>query len=88
MYSMTVENTNDHNHDHVRNFLGCVKDRSNPISDIEIGHRSTTTCLLANISFLTGQKLEWDGEREQVSNHSEANAMLEREYRPPWELTV
>jgi predicted dehydrogenase len=86
MSEMKVEDSNDSNHDHVKNFLDCVKDRKNPISDIEVGHYSTTTCLLANISYLTGRKLIWDAKKEQITGDKEANEMLTRKYRSPWKL--
>lgn len=86
MYSMSAENYNDHNHDHVGDFLRCLKSREEPISDIEVGHRSTTTCVLANISYLTGRKIRWDGAAERILDDPEAAAMLDREYRDPWKL--
>src|SRR5579875_136471 len=45
--SMKMERVNDAHFDHCRNFCDCVKSRRRPISDIEIGHRSTSVCLLA-----------------------------------------
>jgi predicted dehydrogenase len=88
MYAMRVERTNDSNHDHVRDFLDCIKTRQKPISDIEVGHHSTAPCLLANISYLLGRSLEWDAEAEVVVGDDEANGMLDRAYRSPWKLTV
>ena len=71
---------------HVRNFLDCVKSRATPVADIETGHRSTATCLLGNIALRTGEKLAWDGQAERFTNSSRANALLARQYRPPWRL--
>jgi len=71
---------------HVRNFVDCVKSRQRPTADVEIGHRSTTMSLLANISLATRQRLEWDAEKERITNSKEANEMLHYEYRPPWKL--
>jgi predicted dehydrogenase len=72
---------------HVRNYIDCVKSREKPAGDIEIGHRSTTTCLLGNIALRTGEKLQWDATTEKFTNGSAAaNAMLTREYRSPWTL--
>lgn len=71
---------------HIRNFLDCVKSRELPAGDIEIGHRSTAACLLGNIALRAGQKILWDAEAERITNNSEANAMLSRAYRPPWNL--
>jgi len=72
---------------HVRNFLDCMKSREKPAGDIEIGHRSTATCLLGNIALRTGEKLKWDAAAERFTNSEKANAMLRREYRQPWRLT-
>ncbi len=69
---------------HTRNFLDCVKSRKHPTADVEIGHRSTTFCLLANISLATRSRLEWDAEREVVVGNDEANKLLDYEYREPW----
>jgi len=71
---------------HVRNFLDCVKSRDLPAGDIEIGHRSTATCLLGNIALRTGRKLLWDAAAEKFTNVPEANTWLTRRYRAPWVL--
>ena len=44
-----------------------------------------TSCHLANISLRTGRKLVWDAEKEEIVNDAEANAMLVRPYRSPWD---
>jgi len=71
---------------HTRNFLDCVKSRAKPCADGEIGHRSTTLSLLANISLAVGKRLEWDAQAERFLDCDEANAMLHYEYRKPWTL--
>ena len=71
---------------HVRNFLDCVKSRQRPVSDVEEGHRSTTAAHLGNISLHTGRKIRWDAEKELVINDPEANKLLTRVYRKPWEV--
>jgi predicted dehydrogenase len=72
---------------HMGNFVDCVRSRQQPICDAEIGHRSVSVCHLGNISLrLGGRKLEWDPEREQFKNDSEADAMLGRIMRRPWSL--
>jgi hypothetical protein len=71
---------------HVRNFVDCLKTREKPVGDIEIGHHSTATCLIGNIALRTGEKLQWDGAKEQFKNSAKANEMLRREYRKPWSL--
>jgi predicted dehydrogenase len=71
---------------HARNFLDCMRTREKPNADVEIGHRSTTFSLIANISWLVGQRLEWDAEKERFTNSDEANKLLHYEYRQPWTL--
>lgn len=71
---------------HARNFLDCVRSRKRPNADVEIGHRSTTFSLLANISLALGQRLEWDADKEQFIGNEQANSMLHYEYRKPWKL--
>lgn len=71
---------------HVRNFLDCVKSRQTPVSDIEIGHRSTSAALLGNIALKVKQKIVWDGKKEQIVGNPEASRLLTKEYRSPWKL--
>jgi len=71
---------------HARNFLDCVKSRRRPNADVEIGHRSTTMALLANISLVTRRRIEWDARREVITNIPDANKLLHYDYRKPWVL--
>ena len=72
--------------DHYRNFLDCVKTRKEPIAPVEVGHRSTTICLLGNIAMMLKRKLQWDPDKEQFVNDDEANRTLSRPIRHPWYL--
>ncbi len=72
--------------DHARNFLDGVKTRKPCRAPVEVGHRSTSTTLLANIAFDRKRYLTWDPESERVTNDPEANKLLSYEYRPPWRL--
>ena len=69
---------------HAGNFLACVKSRARCNCDIEIGHRSTSTTLLANIAFKTRAVLDWDSRAERFVNHSQANKLLSYRYRAPY----
>lgn len=71
---------------HAGNFLACVKSRARCNCDVEIGHRSTTTTLLANIAFKTRSVLDWDAKTERFVNHSQANKLLSYHYRAPHRL--
>ncbi len=82
-----VQSSNNHGKDHWRNFLDCIKSRKKPVSDIEIGHRSTSTALLGNISLRSGLRVDWNGATETAAQ-PQIKQYLERKYRKPWELKV
>ena len=69
------------------NFLECVRTRRRPICDIEIGYRSTATCILGNGALLSRRQVGWDSRAETISPESAAK-FCNREYRPPWKLEV
>lgn len=79
--------SNQMNTAHWTNFLECVKSRQKPASDIEIGHRSTSTCLLGNVSLRSNLRIDWDGKAETTPQKA-ARHFLERQYRKPWKLSV
>jgi hypothetical protein len=72
---------------HMANFFECLRDRSEPVSDVWTHHRALTTCHLANIALrLKRQKLTWDPAKEEIVGDSEANAFLTRPQRGPYEI--
>jgi predicted dehydrogenase len=71
---------------HIRNFLDCRLTRERPAADIEIGHRSTTLCHLANIAWRTRATLRFDGATETIADNPAASALLGREYRNGYKL--
>jgi hypothetical protein len=87
--SMEMPSVNNEHFDHVRNFVDCVKSRQRPISDIEIGHRSTSACLLGNVALRSQQRIVWDVAKQQLTvGDARAKELLGREYRAPWKLAV
>ncbi len=69
---------------HMLNFLAAIDSRGKPVADIEEGHISTTSCILANNALKLGRSITWDAEKGQVVGDDEANKMLARPYRSPW----
>jgi predicted dehydrogenase len=70
---------------HMLDLLKARENRSKPVADIEQGHISTASCILANLSMkLGGRTLVWDEKAGQVVNDDEANTLLMRPYRKPW----
>jgi len=72
--------------DHQQNFLDCVKSRKLTICPAEVGHRSISVALLGEIAMLTGRKIKWDPEIEEIVGDAEAGALLGKSYREPWVL--
>ena len=70
---------------HFRNFIDCVISRKEPIAPAEVAHRSITIAHLGNIAMMLNQDLDWDPVKEQVTNVPEANKMLSRTMREPWD---
>ena len=68
----------------IKNFLECVESRGRPISDIEEGHISTSSCILANISAQLGRAIVYDPAKRQVVGDAEATKLLKRPYRGSW----
>ena len=71
---------------HKTNFLECIKSRKETVAPVEVGHRSCSVCLLGEIAMRLGKKLKWDPERERFTNDDQANRMLSRPMRSPWNL--
>lgn len=70
---------------HMLDFLAAIEKRGRPIADIEEGHISTASCLLANVSMqLGGRPLVYDPSQCIVKNDEEATRLLRRPYRAPW----
>jgi len=70
---------------HARNFIDCVRSRHEPAAGLEAAHRVATACHLANLSLRLDRKLRWDAGHESVIGDPEAEALLERPYRAPWD---
>jgi predicted dehydrogenase len=87
--AMEMAEVNDGLHDHVANFLECMKTRKRPASDIEIGHRTSSACLLGNVALRSKERIVWDVANQRlVQGGPEARRLVSREYRPPWRLVV
>ncbi len=71
---------------HMRNFFECIKDRSEPQSDVFTNHRSVSACHLSNIAMRLGRKLRWDPEKEDFIGDAEASAMVSRPRREGYPL--
>jgi len=69
---------------HMLDFLAAIEKRSRPIADIEQGHISTASCILANVALQLGRPLVYDPKKRQVVGDDGATQHLRRAYRNPW----
>lgn len=70
---------------HMRDFLSSIDNHKKPVADIEQGHISTASCILANLSMQLGRPLKYDPKLRVVTGDAEATALLKRSYRGPWQ---
>ncbi len=69
---------------HMRNFLDAIDDRSLPVADIEQGHISSASCILANLSQALGRSIRFDPSTHTAVDDAEATKMFRRPYRAPY----
>lgn len=69
---------------HMKDLLAAIEKRSRPVADIEQGHISTASCILANLSLQLGRTLYFDPAQHIVKGDEEATRLLRRPYRAPW----
>ena len=69
---------------HMLDFLAAIENRGRPVADIEQGHISTASCILANLSMKLGRPLAYDPQRRIVTGDPEATQLLIGPYRQPW----
>ena len=78
---------NQMNLPHWQNFVECIRTRARPISDIETCVRSSTACILANLSMRHRTWLDWD-EANWTVKQDDVKPFLKAKYRAPWKLDV
>lgn len=70
---------------HMLDFLAAIENKTLPVADIEQGHISTASCILANMAMELQRPLVYDAEKRIVINDDEATGLLKRPYRKPWQ---
>jgi len=71
---------------HVRDFLDCIRSRKRTRSHTEVAHRVHTICHCANIGLRLRRKVVFNPGTEQFVDDDQANRMLRRAPRPPWDV--
>lgn len=71
---------------HMANFLDCVRSRKQPNAPADVAHLSCALIHLGEIAYRTGRILKFDPKTETFLGDAEADALLSKEYRRPWDL--
>lgn len=71
---------------HVSDFLACVKLRQQPITSAEVGGHTAICCHLMNLTYLHGQRIEWNPEQLAFAKGTGDPKWLTRDYRSPWKV--
>jgi predicted dehydrogenase len=73
---------------HELNWIKAIRGEAKSSSPLEYAAQLTETMLLGIVALRTGQgkKIVYDGERGQITNISDANQYLTREYRTGWAI--
>jgi len=66
--------------------VNCIIDRRRPFRDVEYAHRVATVCHLGNICYRLKRDLKWDPDAEQFVGDDEANRLVDRPRRGPWQI--
>ncbi|MDH6306536.1 putative dehydrogenase [Parabacteroides sp. PF5-5] len=74
--------------DHYNDFLNSMKTRKQPLSTVEVGHRTTSLCMIVNLCYELKRKLTWNPEKEEFANDNEANKLRSNPIRAPYNLNV
>jgi hypothetical protein len=70
------------------NWVNAIKGKEKATCPFEYASRLTETMLLGVVAMKAGQgkRIYYDGEKGQITNDSNANQYLQREYRKGWSL--
>lgn len=73
---------------HYTDWLQAIRNRTKPVCDVEIGHRTSTVCTLGNLAYALGRPLLWNPRRERFRRDREANGLLRRPMRKEWSIRI
>lgn len=67
-------------------FIHCVKTREKPFRDIELAVNTAVVSHLGNIAYQLKRSLKWDAAAQQFVGDAEANRLVDRARREPWQV--
>jgi hypothetical protein len=72
--------------DHMANFLDSVRTREPPRAPADVAHLTCGLVHLGEIAYRLERVLHFDPDREKFQNDTEADALLGKSYRSPWDV--
>jgi predicted dehydrogenase len=71
---------------HMEDWFAGIKTGKKTIMNIEAGVGVANLCILGNLSYLLGRKLEWDQEKQEIVGDEQAARLMSRPQRYPYHL--
>jgi hypothetical protein len=71
---------------HVRDFLDCMRTRSQPKANAEAACYAHIACHAANIAIFLGRQLHYDPKKHEFVGDEQANRLRSEALREPWRL--
>jgi hypothetical protein len=73
---------------HQANFIEAVRNRTDPVVPVEVGHSSCTVCNLGNIAVELNRTIKWDPVNEKFVDDKDgaAEKLMHYTYREGWTL--
>ena len=67
-------------------FIDCVKTREKPFRDIELAVNTVAVSHLCIIAYQLQRSLKWDSAKQEFPGDADANRLLDRARREPWQV--
>jgi predicted dehydrogenase len=71
---------------HIQEWISACKAGGQPCASFQHSAPLTEMVLLGNAALLSGEPIEWDSEKIEITGAPEANRFIRREYRKGWSL--
>jgi hypothetical protein len=71
---------------HVRDFLNCVKSRTEPRASADVACFSHIACHAANIAIFLDRKLVYNPQKHEFVGDEQANRLRSEALREPWQI--
>lgn len=70
---------------HMLDLLDAIESDRFPVADVEQGHISTASCIMANLAMGLERPLVYNPQKRIIVDDAEASALLKHQYRGPWQ---